>query len=87
MRTSRDLRLLFGLALGEAALTVGMTVFVFGSGMSRFDTGEPAPLGVRIASNLAGALACPVLPLVTKLPRRFSRRGSQANICSSCSTV
>ena len=55
----RDLRLLFGLAFGQAALTVGMTVFVFGSEMSRFDTGEPAPLGVRIASNLAGAWRAP----------------------------
>jgi len=42
----RHLFLLVGLGLGQAVLTVVMTVFVFGSGMSRFDTGDPAPPGV-----------------------------------------
>lgn len=71
----RYLRPLFGLALGQAALTVGLTVFVFGSEMSRFDTGEPAPPGVRIASAFAGVLAWPVLPLVARLPQTLQPSG------------
>ena len=35
---------LFALALGHAALTVGMTVIVFGSEMARCEAGEPAAL-------------------------------------------
>jgi len=64
----RYLVLLFALALGQAVLTVGMTVFVFGSGMARFGTGDPAPAGVQIAGALVGVLAYPVLPLFTQLP-------------------
>jgi hypothetical protein len=67
-RMGRYLLLLFALALGQAVLTVVMTVFVFGSGMSRFATGDPAPLGVQIASALVGVLAYPVLPFVTQRP-------------------
>jgi len=50
----RHLLLLFALALGQAVLTVALTVFVFGSGMSRFGTGDPA-------------LAYPALPFITQL--------------------
>lgn len=71
----RHLLLLFVLALGQAVLTVAMTVFVFDSGMSPFDTGDPAPAGVQIASRLVGALACPVLPLVAQLPLRMQPSG------------
>ena len=67
-RVIRHLLLLFALALGHAVLTVALTVFVFGSGMSRFGTGDPAPASVQIASVLVGALAYPVLPLITRLP-------------------
>ena len=56
-RVVRHLLMLFALALGQAGLTVALTVFVFGSGMSRFGTGDPAPAGVQIASVLVGALA------------------------------
>jgi hypothetical protein len=62
------IRHLFALAVGHAALTVVMTVFVFGSGMARFDTGDPAPLGVQIAGALVGVLAYPVLPVLALLP-------------------
>jgi len=64
----RYLLLVFALALGQAVLTVALTVFVFGSGMSRFGTGDPAPASVQIASVLVGVLAYPVLPLITQLP-------------------
>jgi hypothetical protein len=64
----RNIVRLLMLALGQATLTIGMTIFVFGSEMSRFDTGEPAPLRVRMASALVGVLAYPVLPLVAQLP-------------------
>lgn len=67
--------LLFALALGQAVLTVAMTVLVFGSGMSRFGTGDPAPVGVQIASVLVGALAYPVLPLITQLPLTMQPSG------------
>jgi hypothetical protein len=66
---------LVALALGQAVLTVGMTVFVFGSEMSRFDAGDPAPVGVHMASALVGALAYPVLPLVAKLPLTMQPSG------------
>ncbi len=71
----RDLFLLFALALGQAVLTVVITVFVFGSGMSRFDTGDPAPPGVQIASALVSALAYPILPLVAQLPLTMQPSG------------
>jgi hypothetical protein len=71
----RYLLLLFALALGQAVLTVVMTVFVFGSGMSRFGTGEPVPPGVQIASALVGALAYPVLPLFAQLPLTMQPSG------------
>jgi hypothetical protein len=71
----RHLFLLFGLGLGQAVLTVVMTVVVFGSGMSRFDTGDPAPPGVQIASALVGALAYPVLPLLAQLPLTMQPSG------------
>jgi len=71
----RHLFLLFGLGLGQAVLTGVMTVVVFGSGMSRFDTGDPAPPGVQIASALVGALAYPVLPLLAQLPLTMQPSG------------
>jgi len=71
----RHLFLLVGLGLGQAVLTVVMTVFVFGSGMSRFDTGDPAPPGVQIASALVGLLTYPVLPLVARLPLTMQPSG------------
>ena len=67
-RTIRYFLLLFVLALGQTVLTVAMTVFVFGSGMSRFGSGDPASRGVEIASVFATVLAYPVLPLFTQLP-------------------
>jgi hypothetical protein len=66
---------LFALALGHAVLTVGMTVIVFGSEMARFDTGDPVPPGVHVASALVGALAYPVLPLVAQLPLTLQPAG------------
>jgi hypothetical protein len=69
------LLLLFALAFGHAVLTVGMTVIVFGSEMSRFDTGDPAPPGVHIASALVGVLAYPVIPLVAQLPLTIQPSG------------
>jgi hypothetical protein len=74
-RVIRHLLLLLALALGQAVLTVALTVFVFGSGMSRFDSGDPAPAGVQIASALVGALAYPVLPLITQLPLTMQPSG------------
>jgi len=71
----RHLLLLFALAFGQAVLTVVLTVLVFGSGMARFDTGDPAPSGVQIASVLVEVLAYPVLPLVTKLPLTMQPSG------------
>jgi hypothetical protein len=74
-RLIRHLLLLFALAVGHVVLTVVMTVFVFGSGMSRFGTGDPAPLGVRIAGALVEVLAYPVLPLVARLPLTMQPSG------------
>ena len=74
-RMVRALLLLLALGLGQAALTVSMTVFVFGSGMSRFDTGDPEPPGVQIASALVGVLAYPVLPLLAQLPLTMQPSG------------
>ncbi|MGH9892448.1 MAG: hypothetical protein ACREA0_10775 [bacterium] len=74
----RRLLPLFALALGQAALTVGLTAFVFSSEMSRFGTGTPAPPSVHIASALVGALACPVLPLVAQLPLTLQPSGFPA---------
>ena len=74
-RMIRHLFLLFALGLGQAVVTIVMTVFVFGSGMSRFDTGEPAPPGVQIANAAVGALAYPVLPLVAQLPLTMQPSG------------
>ena len=74
-RVVRHLLMLFALALGQAGLTVALTVFVFGSGMSRFGTGDPAPAGVQIASVLVGALAYPVLPLLVQLPLTMQPSG------------
>jgi len=71
----RHLLLLFALAVGQAVLTVIVTVFVFGAGMSRFDTGDPAPPGVQVASALAGALAYPLVPLVVQLPLTMQPSG------------
>jgi len=42
----RFLLLLFALALGQAVLTIAMTVIVFGAGMW-FDSGDPAFSGMR----------------------------------------
>ena len=67
-RALRRLLVLLALGLGQAALTVVLTVVVFGSGMSRFETGEPEPAGVQLASVLVGILAYPLLPLVARLP-------------------
>ena len=64
--TIRYFLLLFALAVGQAVLTVAMTVVVFGSGMSRFGSGDPASRGVQIASVFATVLAYPVLPLFTQ---------------------
>lgn len=74
-RVIRHLGLLFAVALGQAGLTVVMTVIVFGSGMSRFDTGEPAPPGVQIASALVGVLAYLVLPILAQLPLTMQPSG------------
>jgi hypothetical protein len=74
-RVIRYLLMLFALALGQAVLTVALTVFVFGSGMSRFGSGDPAPAGVQIASALVGVLAYPVLPLITQLPLTIQPSG------------
>lgn len=71
----RHLLRLFALASGQAVLTVAMTVVVFGSGMSRFGTGDPEPASVRIAGVLVGALAYPVLPLITQLPLTMQPSG------------
>jgi hypothetical protein len=70
-----QLLLLVALAVGQAALTVGMTVVVFGSEMSRFDTGDRASAGVRIASALVEVLAFPVLPLVARFPLAMQPSG------------
>jgi hypothetical protein len=51
-RVIRHLLLLFALALGQAVLTVALTVFIFGSGMSRFGSGDPAPASVWAAGIL-----------------------------------
>lgn len=74
-RAIRHLLLLFALALGQAAVTVVMTAFVFGSGMSRFDAGDPSPRGVQIASVLVEVLAYPVLPLLAHLPLAMQPSG------------
>jgi hypothetical protein len=74
-RVIRHLLRLFALASGQAVLTVAMTVVVFGSGMSRFGTGDPEPASVRIAGVLVGALAYPVLPLITQLPLTMQPSG------------
>jgi hypothetical protein len=74
-RIIRHLLLLFALAVGQAVLTVVMTVFVFGSGMSRFGTGDPEPPGVRIAGALVGVLAYPVLPFLAQLPLTMQPSG------------
>jgi hypothetical protein len=86
-RVIRHLLLLFALALGQAVLTVALTVFVFGSGMSRFGTGDPAPAGVEIASVLVGALAYPVLPLITQLPLTMRPWASLGNTWCSWQTA
>ena len=43
--------------------------------MSRFDTGDPAPPGVQIASALVGALAYPIIPLFAQLPLTMQPSG------------
>lgn len=53
------LLVLLALGLGQAILTVFLTVVVFGSGMARFGTGEPEPADVQIAGAVVGILAYP----------------------------
>jgi len=74
-RGFRFLLLLLALALGHTMLTISLTAIVFGSGMARFDTGAPAPTGVRLLNGLATVLAYPVLPLVTRLPLTMRPQG------------
>jgi hypothetical protein len=56
-------------------LTVVVTVIVFGSGMSRFDTGDPATPGVQIASALVRVFAYPALPILAQLPLTMQPSG------------
>jgi hypothetical protein len=56
-------------------LTVVVTVIVFGSGMSRFDTGDPATPGVQIASALVRVFAYPVLPMLAQPPLTMQPSG------------
>jgi len=71
----RLLLLLFALARGQAVPTTALRVFVFGAGRSRFGTGDGAHASVQIASVLVGALAYPVLPLITQLPLTMQPSG------------
>ena len=59
-----------GLALFQAVLTIALTVFVFGSNMSRWDTGAEAPASAtNLANAVVSVLAMPALPLVKLLPK------------------
>jgi hypothetical protein len=56
------------LALAQTMLTIALTVFTFGSNMSRWDSGAPAPIGVEIAGAVCTVLASPLLQWVAMLP-------------------
>jgi hypothetical protein len=58
-----------GLALFQATLTIALTVFVFGSNMSRWDTGAQAPASANLANAVVSVLAMPALPLMNVLPK------------------
>ena len=48
--------------------SVSLLIFVFGSGMARFDTGGPSSLAERIAGWLLNVLAFPVVLALDWLP-------------------
>jgi hypothetical protein len=56
------------LALLHTTLTIALTVFVFASNMSRWDTGAEAPASVTFANTVVSVLATPALPLMNLLP-------------------
>lgn len=58
-----------GVAAVHAAVTIALTVVVFGSNMSRWDTDSPAPLSIVAADFALSILALPLLPLFARLPR------------------
>ncbi len=64
----RRIAWLLSLALAQAVLTIGLTVFAFGSNMSRWDSGAPAPVGVTIIGAMGTVLTSPVLQMVAMLP-------------------
>lgn len=57
------------LALFQATLTIALTVFVFGSNMSRWDIGAEAPASAGLANAVVSVLAMPTLPLMNLLPK------------------
>ena len=63
------------LALAQATLTIGLTVYVFSSNMSRWDSGASEPTSVQVASALLAILAAPVLPLLNLLPKAIAPQG------------
>ena len=64
----RRLVTVLGIALLHAALTIALTVYVFGSNMSRWDTGADAPAAVNLANAVVSVLAMPAMPLMMLLP-------------------
>ncbi len=74
----RRIVLLLLLALGQALLTIALTVFTFGANMSRWDSGAPAPIGVEFAGAMCTILASPLLQVVAILPLALRPSGFPA---------
>jgi hypothetical protein len=64
-----------GLALFQATLTIALTVFVFGSNMSRWDSGAETPASIHLANAVVTVLAMPALPLMNLLPKELVPSG------------
>ena len=61
--------LLFGVvAILHFVVTIGLVLHVFGSGMARFDTGDPPRLTEQIADWALIVLGAPVLTVLDAVP-------------------
>jgi hypothetical protein len=66
--TRRDAILAGAVAAIHLAASISLLVFVFGSGMARFDSGDPIAPTERIARWLLNVLAFPVVLALDWLP-------------------
>ena len=73
----RALTVLF-VALLQAAVTVILAIIVFGSNMSRWDTGAESPPVIRAAGLAVTVLGAPLLTVVALLPNSLQPSGFPA---------